>query len=100
MKSARAASAAVAEEFDELDGGWMSPTAATCMTPPVGGAMVVVARGMVVVTAGAVVVAPGTVVLGSDDVVVLAVGTGCVSITSCGGVAVSRLANRPAASWL
>src|SRR5437868_9823957 len=102
MKLARAASAAVAEEFAEVDGGWMSPTAATCMTPPPpGGNAVVVARGAVVVTAGAVVVARGTVVVGSDDdVVEPTVGSGSVSITSAGGVVVSRLANRPAASWL
>ena|SRR5437016_5859308 len=105
MKSARAANAAVACEFDDVLGGWMSPTAATCMTPPWGGVVVggVVVGGVVV---GGVVVVGGAVVVGGTVVVGAAVVVGCTgaltppSITSWGGVLVSRLANRPASLWV
>src|SRR6266550_3092822 len=101
MKSARAARVAVACEFDEVPGGWMSPTAATCSAPPGAGGVVV---GVVVVGAGAVVVGGGAVVVGGTVVVgaAVVVGFGVLtppSIVSWGGVAVSRLANRPAALW-
>src|SRR5207248_6241474 len=106
MKSARAASAAVPEEFAELDGGWMSPTAATCMTPPPGGSTMT-ARGFVaarervgvvrdrVVAGGTVVVAGGAV---DDDVVVSMLGPG--PAPSRGAAADSRVVSRPAGSWL
>src|SRR5437868_6483346 len=103
MKSARAASAAVAEEFAEVDGGWMSPTAATCMTPPPPGGSTMTARGCVaareregavrdgVVPGGTVVVAGGAV---DDDVVVSMLGPG--PAPRRGAPVVSRAARRAA----
>src|SRR5205807_9955623 len=102
MKSARAANAAVACEFDDVLGGWMSPTAATCMTPPRGGVM---ARGELVVARDSaparrwVVVGGDWVVVvgGSDDDVVEATARPlALSILRAGGRALLCASARPA----